>query len=113
MTDEKDTATRKWADDAEEALNKIGQALKAAWEGSHEARTATLQSAKEATSRLGDAIDQGMAAARKQWEPTDEGSPSDRREAASDDGSPSNQDGSPSGEGRSSDQRDDASGEEE
>lgn len=81
MTDEKDTAARKWIDDAEDALNKIGQALKAAWEESHEARTATLQSAKEATSRLGDAIDQGMAAARKQWEPLEGGPSSDQAES--------------------------------
>ena len=81
MTDEKDTAARKWIDDAEDALNKIGQALKAAWEESHEARTATLQSAKEATSRLGDAIDQGMAAARKQWEPSEGMTSSDQAES--------------------------------
>lgn len=99
MTDGKDT-TRRWIDDAEEALNKIGQALKAAWDESHEARTATLQSAKEATSRLGDAIDQGMAAARKQWEPG-EGRPS------SDQGDSSPEAGSPPDAG------DDASGEEE
>lgn len=98
MTDEKDTATRKWADDAEEALNKVGQALKAAWEGSHEARTATLQSAKEATSRLGDAIDQGMAAARKQWEPSENEPSSGQTDSPSEDGSPSNQGASPSGE---------------
>lgn len=83
MTDEKDTATRKWIDDAEDALNKIGQALKAAWEESHEARTATLQSAKEATSRLGDAIDQGMAAARKQWEPSEDEAPPDQADSPS------------------------------
>lgn len=82
MKDEKDTS-RRWIDDAEEALNKIGQALKAAWDESHEARTATLQSAKEATSRLGDAIDQGMAAARKQWEPPVDGSQSDQGESTS------------------------------
>lgn len=98
MTDEKDTATRKWADDAEEALNKVGQALKAAWEGSQEARTATLQSAKEATSRLGDAIDQGMAAARKQWEPSEDKPSSDQADSPSEDGSPSDQGVSPSDE---------------
>ncbi len=113
MTDEKDTATRKWADDAEEALNKVGQALKAAWEGSHEARTATLQSAKEATSRLGDAIDQGMAAARKQWEPSEDGSPSDRDDSPSEDRSASGQADSPSEDGSPSNQGASPSGEEE
>lgn len=56
-------------DDAEEALNRVGDALRAAWKETHDARMATLESAKEATSRLGDAIDQGIAAARKRWEP--------------------------------------------
>ncbi len=82
MTDEKDP-TRRWLDDAEDALNKIGLALKAAWEESHEARTATLESAREATSRLGDAIDQGMAAARKQWEPSQDGASSDQGDGPS------------------------------
>ncbi|MFP4072505.1 MAG: hypothetical protein ACLFVZ_00575 [Actinomycetota bacterium] len=97
MTDEKDTA-RRWIDDAEEALNKIGQALKAAWKESHEARTATLQSAKEATSRLGDAIDQGMAAARKQWEPAEDRSSSDQGVDTPEDEPSSHQDDNRSGE---------------
>lgn len=97
MTDEKDT-TRRWIDDAEEALNKIGQALKAAWDESHDARTATLQSAKEATSRLGDAIDQGMAAARKQWEPGEGQSSSDQGDSLSEAESTSDRDDGPSGE---------------
>jgi len=97
MTDEKDT-TRRWIDDAEEALNKIGQALKAAWEESHESRTATLQSAKEATSRLGDAIDQGMAAARKQWEPGEGRSSSGQSDGSSEPRSPSGQADTPTGE---------------
>ena len=98
MTGEKDPATRKWIDEAEDALNKVGQALKAAWEESHEARRATLQSAKEATSRLGDAIDQGMAAARKQWEPSEDGSPSPEGAGPSGDESSSDRGDSPSGE---------------
>lgn len=69
MTEEKDQATKKWLDEAEEALNRVGDALKAAWDETYDARMATLESAKEATSRLGDAIDQGIAAAKRRWEP--------------------------------------------
>jgi hypothetical protein len=69
MTDERDQATKRWIEDAEEALSRIGDALRAAWEETHEARLATLESAKEATSRLGDTIDQGIDAAKKRWEP--------------------------------------------
>lgn len=74
MTGERDPSARRWIDEAEEALNRVGNALSAGWEESHEARMATLQSAREATSRLGDAIDQGMAAAREKWDPA-EGAP--------------------------------------
>lgn len=69
MTDEREQTSKKWIDDAEAALNRVGDALRAAWDETQEARMATLESAKEATSRLGDAIDQGIAAARKRWEP--------------------------------------------
>lgn len=68
MTGERDPSARKWIDEAEEALNRIGNALSAGWEESHEARMATLQSAREAAGRLGDAIDQGIAAARTKWD---------------------------------------------
>lgn len=74
MTGERDPSARNWFDEAEAALNRIGNALSAGWEESHEARMATLQSASEATSRLRVAIDQGIAAARTKWDPA-EGSP--------------------------------------
>jgi hypothetical protein len=67
MTEEQ--STRKWIEEAEEALNRIGDSLKAAWDETQDARMATLQSAREATTRLGETIDQGIAAARKRWEP--------------------------------------------
>lgn len=67
MTEEQ--STRKWIEEAEETLNRIGDSLKAAWDETQDARMATLQSAREATTRLGETIDQGIAAARKRWEP--------------------------------------------
>jgi hypothetical protein len=74
MTEERDQPTKKWIEEAEEALNRVGDSLRAAWEETQDARMATLESAKEATSRLGEAIDQGIAAARKKWEPGADGS---------------------------------------
>jgi hypothetical protein len=55
-------------DDAEEALSRTGDALKAAWEGSREARMSALEAAREAANRLGEAIDKGVAVARESWE---------------------------------------------
>lgn len=69
MTEERDQQAKNWIQEAEEALNRVGDSLRAAWEETQDARMATLESAKEATSRLGDAIDQGIAAAKRRWEP--------------------------------------------
>lgn len=69
MTEERNQPAKKWYEDAEQALNRIGESLRAAWDETQDARMATLESAKEATSRLGDAIDQGIAAAKRRWDP--------------------------------------------
>jgi hypothetical protein len=69
MTDERDPNERTWVDEAEEALARAGEALKAAWEGTRDARMATLEAAKDAASNLGDAIDQGIAVVKEKWEP--------------------------------------------
>ncbi len=74
MTEERDRQAKKWIEEAEEALNRVGDSLRAAWEETQDARMATLESAKEATSRLGEAIDQGIAAAKRRWEPAAESS---------------------------------------
>ena len=70
MTDERDPGAKKWIDEAEEALNRTAEALKAAWEGTREARMSTLESAKAAASRLGEAIDQGIIVAKETWDPS-------------------------------------------
>lgn len=67
MTDEMNQS-RKWVEDAEEALNRTGDALRAAWEGSREGRMSALEAAREAANRLAEAIDRGAAVARETWE---------------------------------------------
>ena len=60
--------SKNWVDDAEDALRRVGDALKAAWEGTRESRVSTLEAAKEAAGRLSNAIDEGVSAARASWE---------------------------------------------
>lgn len=55
---------RRWIEEAEEALSRTGDALRAAWEGSREARMSALEAAREAATGLGQAIDRGVEAAR-------------------------------------------------
>lgn len=73
MTEGQDKGGRKWSDEAEEALDRTTEALKAAWEGSREARVSALEAAKEAANRLAEAIDRGVAVARETWDSTREG----------------------------------------
>ena len=77
MTDEAKTPEPKegsgqqksdWASDAEAALEGVGNALREAWEASRGARVNALESAKKAAQQLGEAIDQGVAAAKEKWE---------------------------------------------
>jgi hypothetical protein len=55
---------RRWIEEAEEALSRTGDALRAAWEGSRDARMSALEAAREAATGLGQAIDRGVEAAR-------------------------------------------------
>lgn len=68
MNSEQEKTTKQWIGEAEEALNRTGDALKTAWSETKEARMATLEAAREAASRLGKAIDEGIEAARKSWD---------------------------------------------
>jgi hypothetical protein len=70
MSAEQGKSGKKWSEEAEEALERTGDALRAAWEGSREARVSALEAAKEAASRLAEAIDRGVAVARDTWEST-------------------------------------------
>ena len=73
MSDDREQA-RKWMDEAEEALSRAGEALRTAWED-REARMSTLEAAREAATRLGAAIDQGIEAAKQSWAPATEADP--------------------------------------
>jgi hypothetical protein len=69
MTENQDPAGRRWVDEAEEALNRAAEALKNAWEGTREARMSTLEAAKAAATKLGEAIEEGIALAKETWDP--------------------------------------------
>ena len=68
MTEGRDSEARKWMDDAEEALNRVSEAVRTAWEGTKETRMSALEAAKEAAAQLGKAIDQGIDKARETWD---------------------------------------------
>ena len=50
-------------------LNRAAEALKNAWEGTREARMSTLEAAKAAATKLGEAIEEGIALAKETWDP--------------------------------------------
>jgi hypothetical protein len=56
-----------WVVDAEEALNRASESLRAAWEATKDTRVGALTSAKQAAKQLGEAIDRGVEAARSRW----------------------------------------------
>jgi hypothetical protein len=63
MSEEK----RDWKAEAEEALQKTGDSLAAAWDATRDGRMMALEKAKEAARQLGEAIDHGVAAAKDRW----------------------------------------------
>jgi hypothetical protein len=77
MTDQRDPGTKKWIDEAEEALSRTAEALKAAWEGTREARVSTLEAARDAANRLGEAIDQGIVVAKETWDQSQRAEPTE------------------------------------
>jgi hypothetical protein len=66
-----------WASDAEAALEGVGDALREAWDASRESRLNALESAKKLAKQLGEAIDQGVTAARGKWESQGPAEPAD------------------------------------
>jgi len=81
MSSEQEKTSKQWISDAEEALSRTGEALKTAWNETKENRMATLEAAREAASRLGKAIEEGIEAARKSWDTSQSQEPSDRTSA--------------------------------
>lgn len=67
MTEGSEQRTSEWMDEAESALERIGDSLRQAWTETREARISTLEAAREAASRLGDAIDQGINVMKDTW----------------------------------------------
>ena len=72
-----------WLDEAEKALERASESLRAAWEETRDVRMSALESAQQAAEQLGNAIDRGVEAARSQWEAT--GSEEPATEAGDDD----------------------------
>lgn len=78
MTDEQHEPSKpKWIEETEEALNRATNALRTAWDETKDERVATLEAAKEAASRLGQAIDHGIDIAREKMGPASEVQPTD------------------------------------
>lgn len=67
MSEESERKASDWMDEAESALERVGDALRQAWNETRDTRVATLEAAREAASRLGDALDQGINVARDAW----------------------------------------------
>jgi enolase len=53
-----------WFDEAEQALDKVAESLRSAWEETREPRMSALESAKKAAEQLGEAIDAGVEIVR-------------------------------------------------
>jgi hypothetical protein len=60
-------ARQKWAAEVQEALDRTGEAIRAAWEATREGRMSALESARQAAQELGAVIDKGIAAAKERW----------------------------------------------
>lgn len=59
---------QRWAHEAQEALDRTGDAVRTAWESTRESRLSALESAKRAVKDLGDVLEKGVEAARERWE---------------------------------------------
>ncbi|MGA7272385.1 MAG: hypothetical protein WB239_15035 [Acidimicrobiia bacterium] len=74
MTDEStvgengEQARKDWMNDAQDALQRAGDAIRAAWDASKPARASALDAARQAARELDDALERGMAAARERWD---------------------------------------------
>jgi hypothetical protein len=67
MTENDKGTGKDWKVEAEEALERAGESLRAAWEASRDTRLAALEGARQAARQFGEAIDRGVAAARDRW----------------------------------------------
>jgi ElaB/YqjD/DUF883 family membrane-anchored ribosome-binding protein len=65
-------ARQRWMDEVQQALDRTGEAVKAAWEATRDSRMSALESAKQAAQELGVVLDKGIAAAKERWAATEE-----------------------------------------
>jgi hypothetical protein len=75
MTEESQTEKKRpdWVEDTETALDRAGEALRAAWAATRDTRVSALESAKQAAKQLGEAIDRGVDTARQKWQEAQSG----------------------------------------
>jgi len=66
-TSESGESRQRWVEEMQEALDRTGDALRGAWDATRESRMSALESAKQAATDLGEAIDKGIAAAKERW----------------------------------------------
>ena len=66
-TGESGETRQRWIEEMQEALDRTGDALRGAWDATRESRMSALESAKQAATDLGEAIDKGIAAAKERW----------------------------------------------
>ena len=71
QSSESGDARQKWAAEVQEALDRTGEAIRAAWEATRESRMSALESARQAAQELGDVIDKGITAAKERWASTE------------------------------------------
>lgn len=69
-----------WMREAEDALDRIGDAIRVAWEETRDTRLNALGSAKQAAKQLGEALDRGAEAARNRWQASQPEPPTRRDE---------------------------------
>jgi microcystin degradation protein MlrC len=81
VSENQDQNQKRWVVEAEDALNRAGEALKSAWEQTRDARMTALETAKEAANRLTEAIDQGIEVAKQTWDPSTSGGVADGGES--------------------------------
>ncbi|MGH8951666.1 MAG: hypothetical protein ACRDX9_09595 [Acidimicrobiia bacterium] len=72
-TSEAGETRQRWVEEMQEALDRTGDALRGAWDATRESRMSALESAKQAATDLGAAIDKGIATAKERWSAVEAG----------------------------------------
>lgn len=67
-----DAARKGWMGEAQEALDRVAEALRSAWDTTRDARMSALDSAKSAVNELGEVVERGVTAAKERWAASDQ-----------------------------------------